>query len=150
MSTRTPAQAAGRTALGITAAVIAAIIIIALVIVGWQVGWWFNVQNVNRQAQLNQHQYNVQLGYIQAVQNDVQTVDSLIVQMATAPDPGALRSQAIQAGDQACSTGSLIIGNGSGHGPGLVYPPSEHDWLMDNCSNGSLSLASPVMKGTGN
>ena len=37
--------------------VVGLLLLAALIVGGWQAGWWFNTQNTNRQAHLNQSGY---------------------------------------------------------------------------------------------
>jgi hypothetical protein len=106
--------------------------------------WWFANHNATRQAHLVQNNYNTQEGYLAAISNDVATIDGLTVQAGSDPaDSAALKSQAIGVGDQACLEASYLTGS-------VPVPASMKSWININCSAGSVSLTSPLMKGAGN
>jgi hypothetical protein len=91
-----------------------------------------------------QNNYNTQEGYLAAISNDVATIDGLTVQAGSDPaDSAALKSQAIGVGDQACLEASYLTGS-------VPVPASMKSWININCSAGSVSLTSPLMKGAGN
>lgn len=118
--------------------------ILGLSIAGWQLNWWFANHNATRQAHLVQNNYNTQEGYLQAIGNDVASLDGLVAQEGSNPaDAAALRAQAIGVGDQACLEASYLTGS-------VPVPSSMKSWINANCSAGAVSITSPLRNGTGN
>jgi hypothetical protein len=61
MSGYRPGDSVVRDGIGAVFAVFAVVFVIGvIVVVGWQVGWWFNTENTNRQAQLDRNGYGFQ------------------------------------------------------------------------------------------
>jgi hypothetical protein len=56
---------------GLLAFVAIVVVLIGIVLGGWQAGWWFSNQNVNRQYQQNTHSQ----GYVQAQVDHLRNLD---------------------------------------------------------------------------
>jgi hypothetical protein len=126
-------------------AIVALIVIGGIVnLIGWQVGWWYQTQNVTRQAHLVQNNFATQEGYISAISNDVANLDGVVAQEGgNPPNLQALRVEALGIGNQACLEASYLTGS-------VPLQPTMATWIKVNCSAGTVSLTSPLRNGTGN
>jgi hypothetical protein len=125
---------------GTTMLIGAGVVIVAVVLVGWNVGWWFTAQNVNRRAHITQNQYNTQEGYLSAISNDVANLDGIVAQEPGSPNQAALRAQAEAVAGQACLEANLLTGS-------VPVPASMATWIKTNCQAGALSPTSSVRTG---
>lgn len=112
-------------------------ILITLVVVGgvgafvaWDAGWWFNNQNVNRQALLLQHSYGAQSAYTEEVQNEIVEFNTINVQLND-PSTPASEKPSLLAQQQA------LVNQACGQIGRVTYtlPKEEATWSASYCSN---------------
>ena len=121
-------------------AVLMAAVIVAIVLGGWQAGWWFSNQNVNRQAEQTQNGYSNQTTLRQQVTANIATADSITTQIAEAGNAGqvaALKAQRAAVAATACMDASEV----SSADP---LPAGQQQWATVNCSNGVVSPSSSL------
>jgi hypothetical protein len=122
---------------------VAVLVVAAIVLVGWQVGWWFSNQNVNRQAQQTQNGYSNQTTLHQQVTQNIATITSLTSQIdgtANAQQAADLKAQRAAVAGTACEDASEV----SSADP---LPASQRQWASANCSDGALSPNSSLYEG---
>lgn len=106
----------------------------------WQLGWWQQGINVNRQAHITQQGYSNQVTMEQQVQAKVQDIDAETTQIAdpaNAAEVGALKAQRAAEGNQACSDYAQLT-------PTFRKSSGESSWAAANCNGGILSISSPL------
>jgi hypothetical protein len=119
---------------------LAVLVIAAIVLVGWQVGWWFSNQNVNRQAHQTQNGYSNQTTLHQQVTQNIATVTSLTTQIdqaGSAQQAADLKAQRAAVAGTACEEASEV----SSADP---LPVGQQQWASANCSAGVVSPNSPL------
>jgi hypothetical protein len=114
----------------IVGGVLAFIVLVGVIsFVGWDVGWWFSNQNVNRQALQFQHSYGTQSAYIEEVNQEINEFNALqtqIVDPSTAPaEKNALVAQQQAIVNQACGQVGEIS---------ITIPTNEKSWANQYCS----------------
>lgn len=121
-------------------ALLACGLLIALILGGWQAGWWFSNQNVNRQTQQIQNGYSNQTSLHQQVTSDIATVDSITTQITETNNKSqiaALKAQRAAVAGTACQAASEV----SAADP---LPTGQQQWVSANCSNGVVSPSSSL------
>lgn len=112
------------------------IVFAAVVLGGWQAGWWFRTQDVNREAVVNRESYGFQQSRMDELGNLITDLNKITVQITEIPDPtqnAALRAQRLAEADQACRVARDI-----------TFPPSDQaQWRDGNCTAGTVSPSSP-------
>jgi hypothetical protein len=133
-----------RTILGMGVAAFAGVILVILavggiVVGGWQAGWWFANQNINRQT----HQIHNSYSYQSATQSDltqkISDINTETVQIdgATGQQLADLKAQRLGEAQLACADASQLTAD---------YLKGEQPWVTQNCSAGVVSLSSPLEK----
>jgi len=84
----------------------------AIVLGGWQAGWWFKAQNVQRQAHINRTSYEAQKTYRDKIVSDqtvIATIDNQIVDSTTTPEQKvALRAQRQAVVNEVCQVATNL------------------------------------------
>ena len=121
--------------------VLALVLLAGLVVGGWQAGWWFSNQNINRQTQQIQNSDSNQRALVADLTNQIASVETITVQMSAASglqlaDLHAQRLGVarIACGDAAQLSSSDVLGGGI---------PA---WIKTNCLAGTVSPGSPLEK----
>jgi hypothetical protein len=107
--------------------ILAVLLIAAITLGGWQVGWWFNAQNTNRQSVIDQQNYGSQLAYITKVGNNITEETNVELQIAqpgiAADQKTALTNEQIALVADTCRMGRLI-----------TNPPADQAaWIHAHC-----------------
>jgi hypothetical protein len=118
--------------------VLALALLAALIVGGWRAGWWFAVQNNSRQAHMIQNGYANQSGLLAALNTDLNTIESITVQMdsASGQQLADLTAQRAGVAKDACTKASEIT----------VSLGGDQGWVARNCSGGSLAITSPLAR----
>ena len=132
--------------------VILFILIGGLFFAGQRLGFYLDNQNLKHQQQtvkiknsIVQNQPNVQQGYVQAVSNDVTSMDNYIVESQGAPNQAMMITEALGIGNQACLEASYLTGS-------YDVSAQMQNWINTNCSGGALkpSAIASIRAGKGN
>jgi len=116
----------------------ASVLLCALILGGWQAGWWFATQNVQRQSNVIRLNYATQESYLSQVSGYIATIDGIAVQEAQAAGGqlAGLRAQALGIGNQACA---LV--------PQISIPlGADAGWVRANCASGAVKVTSPLRR----
>ena len=122
--------------------VLAACLLLAgLIYGGWQAGWWFSNQNINRQTQQIQNSDSNQRALVSDLTNQIASTEAITSQMAAASGQqlADLHAQRlgvarIACGDAAQLSTSDVLGGG--------VP----QWIKSNCLAGTVSPGSLLEK----
>ena len=113
-------------------AVVAGLAVLGGVILGgWQAGWWFTNQNVNREAHVIRNSYSNQQTLRDQITKgigDVTDMDRQITQ-ASGDNKTALTAQRRAIANQVCSEAEQVTGD--------ELPSDQQDWVGTNCVMGS-------------
>lgn len=113
-----------------TALTLAGLVIFAGIILGgWQAGWWFTTQNVNRTDVLYQQSYAAQNSAEHELSQEVTEIGKVDSQLADPvvlpPQRSALTAQRVAMLNQACETAGTI-----------THPTVTHAaWFAQNCES---------------
>jgi len=110
-------------------------LLVALVLGGWQAGWWFRTQNVNREAQTYQNGYANQSAMRDEISRKLADVNQYTVQISN-PAYAAEKQSIVQSRAYAAM---LVCGDAAQLNPGTVLPADEQQFISINCLDGSLS-----------
>jgi hypothetical protein len=133
----------------ITAAVLGGLILLTLIVfIGWQVGWWFTIQNAKRQGQLNTlttkqivhsqaYQANLQ-SEVQAEFQQVLTITAQQIPYANGTEVGALKAQRYEEVNSLCA-------NAVQADPGTLSA-DQQSFVNANCMEGTVNPASIYAK----
>lgn len=123
-----------KTRINTTMAVVASVALAAVVVFGgWQLGWWFTAQNVNKSGHIVRTSYEAQKTYRDEITRQITTVTSIDVQVA---DPGnkamksALTNQRQSVVDQICQIATNLTSTD--------LPPSIFKFVVLNCPEGTV------------
>jgi hypothetical protein len=88
----------------------ALVLVAGLAVGGWQLGWWMKSYSVSRNAQIAQQSYGAQLADIQQIEQSIASINSVNVQLTTAPatEKAQLVAQKQALVNQACQFASLV------------------------------------------
>ena len=101
----------------------AALLVAGVVLGGWQAGWWFTTQNVNRRAHVYRQSYEAQ-----------QTLrDEITKHLGDYQD---IRSQGSGSNAQALAVADIICGEAA-KVTGDPLPADQAAWVAANCQYGS-------------
>jgi len=123
--------------------VIAAILLVAAIMFGgWQLGWWFKVQNTKRQGQIiniQAHNFRQSYGTQQALRDQItQNIGNVLTvtsQIAEDPsDAGSLKAQRAAIMSIVCSQAAQVTGD--------PLTPDQASFISTNCLAGALNPAS--------
>jgi cytoskeletal protein RodZ len=81
-----------RVRLGSLVAAVAVVFCLAVGVIGWQVGWWFKEQNVNRQVNIDNNNNGTQTAWRDEAQNAI--ADYALIDPANTAARGSLRNKA--------------------------------------------------------
>jgi hypothetical protein len=111
------------------AGLLAVVLLAAVVLGGWQVGWWFKSQNINREAKITRHSFGYQQTYREQVTRGIGDVLAISSQIASAPDSQVVSLKAQRAAilAQTCSQAAQIVGD---------YTPDQEAFISTNCTAG--------------
>ncbi len=122
-------------------AILGLALIAAIVLGGWQAGWWFKTQNTNRTARLYQHQYGRQTALRDEVSRKLGSITDLTAQLA---DPSLDSGQAAALTAQRLAIGRVVCQDAEQINKVTDLPPDQQQFVSLNCSNGDVSLSSPL------
>jgi len=130
------------TAMSVISVILAAVVIL----VGWQIGWWFNAQNANRQARITQNGYSNQTSQRGQVEQQIANVAQETVSIEAAKangngDPSyvsSLEGQRAATVTLACSAAAQV---------NSTLPADQVAWVKTNCLDGSIRPGSPYYTG---
>lgn len=115
-------------------AVIAAILLGGLILGGWEAGWWFAQQDVNRQAHVIRNGYANQQTLREEITKQIANTDAITLQIAQAAgdeaEIAALDSQRIAVVNIACQDASEITGD--------PLPAQQAQWVRTDCLAGVI------------
>jgi len=127
---------------GCLGAVIVAVVVVALAgvvtFVGWQVGWWFNAQDIARTNHAIQAGYANQSALAQEVGAEFTDITSAQADAQQAPaNAAADKAQILSTAAQICGQIPQLT---------IHYDPTWKTWDRENCTNGTLSATSALRK----
>jgi len=113
----------------------------AVVLGGWQAGWWFTQQNVNRQAHLIQSGYANQVSLDAQIHNDFQSIAAETVQIdgAAGKQRADLIAQRLSTADDLCDKAQQV-------NPAVPLPSDEAAFVKANCADGTVPPDAPIRK----
>lgn len=114
----------------ILGSIVAFVLVCVLVVVGWQVGWWFKNQNVNRQALIFQNSYGTQSALIGELNQEIQQFDGIQVQVASPQTPGSEKSALVSQEQGIINQACPQVGQIS-----IRVPTNIRSWANVYCSN---------------
>jgi len=123
------------------AALLTAALVTGIILGGWQLGWWLHAHNVNRQAHVIQNGYANQSALQQQVAQGIANVDTITVQM-----DGSAGQQLADLHAQRLAVAGTVCDNAARISAAVPLPATEQQWVSRNCSDGVLSLSSPLRK----
>lgn len=119
------------------AGVVVLAIIVGITLGGWQAGWWFSNQNVNRAYQQQQNGLNNQDTNRQLIEKNFATLTNEQVQLTQAQKANdttmvgeVMIEMEAQAG-QLCQEGEII-------NDAVAYPDDIRSWFSANCQYGAV------------
>lgn len=133
-----------RTILGMSMALfvglgLAVLLLAGLVVGGWRAGWWFTVQNNNREAHMIQNGYSNQSGLLARIDQDMAAIETDGTQIAQASgstsEVNALKLQRSNTASDLCQAADAITT--------VTLPANQKSWVAANCTNGVLKTGSP-------
>lgn len=70
-----------------------AVIVVAVLAVGvWQLDWFVTAKNVDKSSHIDQHRFGRQVGIVDAINEQVVTIDDINVQIAGETNPDKLKA----------------------------------------------------------
>jgi hypothetical protein len=116
------------------------VVLVALVVVGgWQAGWWFHGQNVNRTSRLYQHSYGRQTALRDDISTKLGTVADITVQLGdtsiSAGQRAALKAQRLAVVRIVCQDAEQV-------NTVTDLPPDQQTFVGANCTGGDVSTGS--------
>lgn len=102
----------------IGAGLLAVVVLAGLILGGWQAGWWFTQQNVNRRAHVYRQSYEAQ-----------QTLRDEITQHLSDWQGIKVQSQSLAVADMICGEAAKVTGD--------PLPADQAAWVAANCQYGS-------------
>lgn len=108
-------------------------ILAGLILGGWQAGWWFTNQNINRQAHAIRNGYSNQQTLREQITTQIGNVDTLTSQIAATHDGNliaALKAQRAAVAAIVCQDASEVTGD--------PLPTSQAQWVSSNCQAGNV------------
>lgn len=116
-------------------------LVAALIVGGWQAGWWFAGQNVNRETHLIQGSDSNQRALVADITEKIGDVATATVQMdaASGQQYADLHAQRLGFARQACGDAAQLSSAD-------VLGDNVPQWIAANCTAGTLSPSSPLLK----
>lgn len=97
---------------------------------GWEAGWWFTQQNVNRQGHVIRNSYGNQQTLRDQITTKLGDVTSLDSQIAAGPsDVAQLKAQRQAVASIVCNDAEQVSGD--------PLPTDQAQWVSQNCEMGS-------------
>lgn len=114
-----------------------AILLVAVIVVGgWQIGWWFRTQNVNRESHLIRNGYANQQTLRDQITQNISNVLDVSVQIAGAP--AAQRPSLVA---QRAAIVSIVCGDAA-QVAGDPLDAQQSQFVDANCEAGAISPSS--------
>ena len=110
-------------------------VVAAIVVGGWQAGWWFTSQNVNREAHVFQQGYANQSAMRDEINRKLADVNQYTVQIRNP----AYKAEKVSIEQSRSYAAMLVCGDAAQLNPGTQLPPDETQFIATNCLDGSLS-----------
>jgi hypothetical protein len=108
-------------------------------VAGSAFGWWLSAQNATHQAENTQNGYSNQMTLRQQVTSNFATLATIGTQIAASPSD---KSLVAALGTQRAATAATIC-SGAAQVSGTPLPAQQAAWVTANCTDGTLSTASP-------
>ncbi len=105
----------------------------ALILGGWQAGWWFTSQNINREAHAIRNGYSNQQTLRDQITAKIGDVDTISTQIAATKDlnlAAALKAQRAAVAGIVCGDAAQVTGD--------PLQPQQAAWVRLNCLAGNL------------
>lgn len=117
------------------------VLLAALIVGGWQAGWWFAGQNVNRETHIIQNSDSNQRALVADITEKIGDVETATVQMdaASGQQYADLHAQRLGFARQACGDAAQLSSAD-------VLGDNVPQWIATNCTAGTLSPSSPLFK----
>lgn len=116
------------------------VVIIAIVVFGgWQLGWWFHGQNVNRAASQQQHAYARQVSLRDNISAKLGTVNDITVQLA---DPAIAKAQTAALKAQRLAVVRIVCQDTAQLNQVSDLAPDQQTFVAANCADGDVSIGS--------
>lgn len=123
----------------VVASVLSAVLLIAaVVLIGWRIGWWFNVQNTNRDASLQQNGVANQSAMVSEIPRKIDDVQRYTLQIEN-PSYTGIKHDIEQSRAYAAT---IACGDAAQLNSLSEVPTGAQSWIVANCSNGDLSPSS--------
>ena len=110
-------------------------VIAAVVVGGWQAGWWFTAQNVQKQAHINRTSYEAQKTYRDKIVADQTTIATITAQIAdpstTTDQKQALTAQRTAVVNEVCQVATNLTASD--------LPTVIVTFVTSNCPEGTLA-----------
>jgi len=117
------------------ASVLALVVTCALAFGGWEAGWWFTNQNVNRQSHVLRNSYANQQTLRDQITQNIGTVLAITSQIAEDPGAGAaLKAQRAAVVAIVCGDAAQVVGD--------PLNSEQAGFIAANCLAGSVSPTS--------
>jgi len=127
----TPANVAGTFWRWFWIGVGALAVLLALIFIGWQAGWWFTNQNINREAHAIRNGYSNQQTLREQITTQIANTDTLTSQIAGTKDSNlisALKAQRASIAGIACQDAAGVTGD--------PLPAQQAQWVTVNWAAG--------------
>lgn len=125
----------------VSAVIFGVLVIAGIVIGGWQAGWWFANQNINRQTHMIHNSYSFQSATQSDLVQKIADINTETVQMdgvsKSSQQYADLHAQRLGEGQLACADASQLTPD---------YLRGDQPWVSQNCSAGAVSPASALEK----
>lgn len=124
---------------GVAVLVLAAIV--ALIVGGHYLGWWLQGQDVNHQTSNIQHSDSYQRSLVSDITDKIGHVTDITIQMDTASGQqlADLHAQRLGIAREVCDDAARLS-------PATVLGNGVPKWIATNCTAGSLSATSPLLR----
>ncbi len=120
---------------GIGAGLLALVLVAAIVLGGWEAGWWFAGQNVNRQSHILRNSYANQQTLRDQITQNIGNVLSISSQIAESPGAAApLKAQRAAVVSIVCGDAAQVAGD--------PLNAEQAGFIAANCVAGSISPTS--------
>ncbi len=106
---------------------------------GWQLGWWFHGQNVNREARLSQRSYARQTSLRDDISTKLGAVHDITVQLA---DPAVTPQQAAALKAQRLSIVRIACQDAAQVNQVSDLAPDQQTFVGANCADGDVAIGS--------
>lgn len=115
---------------GIAGSLVGLVVLTGIILGGWQAGWWFTTQNVNRESHVIRNSYSNQQTLRDQITQKLGDVTSLDSQIAANPgDVPQLQAQRHAVANIVCQDAEQVVGD--------PLPQDQLAWASQNCAMGS-------------